>query len=298
MARGVTLYNFTRTRFGTLSDLDMQKPGNYLVYVVGMAQGSNVWEKVTVSDDFAYQYPNPRWAGISTSFFATQLLLIPMQSRAVCRGKMVLDFSPKVTPSWLGSFLDTWYRFIQLNPQVLFCYFSRNLLFYIFSSKFRICIFLLILYITVLLVYPLQVMHFLVLLVYLLFCLPIVCVFLLLLEKSLCWVSCQILQKVIFNFCHFLILLLAVRRYLTQSFTKHGKLMFCNDDPTLDVNRFIGQLLLLIWELCDVYNLMKIPHNPFWPTDITPWTLADFNVPNKVSLFSGTRPSTFPYFSL
>ena len=93
-----------------------------------------------------------------------------------------------------------------------------------------------------------------------------------------------------------LILFLVVKRYLTQSFMKHGKLVFCNDDPTLDVNRYLGQLVLLIWELCDVYNLMKIPHNPFWPTDITPWTLADFNVPNKVSLFSGTCLLTFPYF--
>ena len=87
-----------------------------------------------------------------------------------------------------------------------------------------------------------------------------------------------------------------VKRYLTQSFTKHGKLVFCNTDPELDVNRYMGQLILLIWELCDVYNLMKIPHNPFWPTDFTPWTLADFNVPNKVSLFSGTYLSIFPYF--
>ena len=89
---------------------------------------------------------------------------------------------------------------------------------------------------------------------------------------------------------------LVVKRYLTQSFSKHGKLVFCNDDPDLDVNRYIGQLLFLIWELCHVYNLMKIPHNPFWPTDITLWTLADFNVPNKVSLFSGTHLSIFPYF--
>ena len=121
MARGVTLYNFTRTRFGTLSDLDLKKPGNYLVFVVGMAQGSSIWETVTVSDDYAYQYPNPRWSGISTAFASLQLLLNPMQPRATCRGKMVLDFSPKVTPIWLGSFLDSWFRFIQRNPQVTLC---------------------------------------------------------------------------------------------------------------------------------------------------------------------------------
>ena len=120
MSRGVTLYNFTRTRYGTLSDLDMKKPGNCLLFVVGMAQGSNVWETVCVNDGFSYQYPNPRWSGITTSFAAIQLLLNPMQSRSTCRGKMMLDFSPKVYPIWLGSFLDTWFRFIRLNPHVSF----------------------------------------------------------------------------------------------------------------------------------------------------------------------------------
>ena len=124
MSRGVTLYNFTRTRFGTLSDLDLQKPGNYLVFVVGMAQGSNVWETVKVNDDWTYQYPNPRWAGISTSFAATLLLLNPTQPRSTCRGKMAIDFSPKVTPMWMGSFLDSWFRFIQRNPQVIFYFIS------------------------------------------------------------------------------------------------------------------------------------------------------------------------------
>ena len=38
---------------------------------------------------------------------------------------------------------------------------------------------------------------------------------------------------------------LAVKRYLTQSFTKTGKLVFCDSNPALDVNRFIGQLILI-----------------------------------------------------
>lgn len=120
MSRGVTLYNFTQTRYGTLADTDLKKPGNLLVFIVGQAQGSTAWNTVDVNDDFSYKYPNPRWAGISTHFAATQLLLNPMQPRAICRGKMVLDFTPKLVPSWLGSFLDTWSRFIQLNPQVMF----------------------------------------------------------------------------------------------------------------------------------------------------------------------------------
>ena len=120
MSTGLTLYDFTRTRYGTLSDLDLQKPGNILVFVVGMANGSSAWETVKVSEDFSYRYPSPRWSGISTSFAALQLLLNPGQPRQVCRGKMGLDLSPKVTTAWLGSFLDTWSRFIQLNPQVIF----------------------------------------------------------------------------------------------------------------------------------------------------------------------------------
>ena len=104
------------------------------------------------------------------------------------------------------------------------------------------------------------------------------------------------LKVTILLFYVYLFLILVVKRYLTTSFSKHGKLVFCNNDPTLDVNRYLGQLILVIWELCDVYNLMKIPKNPFWPTDFATWTLADFNVPNKVSLLSGTNFSVFPYF--
>ena len=118
MSRGVILYNFTQTRYGTLSDPDLKKPGNNLIYIVGQAQGSSAWNTVDVCEGYSYKYPNPRWAGISTSFTATLLLLNPSQSRTVCRGKMAIDLSPKLTPSWLGSFLDTWSRFIQRNPQV------------------------------------------------------------------------------------------------------------------------------------------------------------------------------------
>ena len=118
MSRGVTLFNFTQTRYGTLSDPDLKKPGNQLIFIVGQAQGSSAWNTVDVCEGYSYKYPNPRWAGISTSFAALQLLLNPAQPRTICRGKMALDFSPKLTPTWLGSFLDTWSRFIQRNPQV------------------------------------------------------------------------------------------------------------------------------------------------------------------------------------
>ena len=99
-----------------------------------------------------------------------------------------------------------------------------------------------------------------------------------------------------FIFLFMLISLLDVKRFLTQTFAKTGKLVFCNADPTLDVNRYIGQLIFLLWELCDIYTLMEIPHNPFWPTDLRPWTLSDFNVTNKVSLFRVLAFQVFPYF--
>ena len=94
-----------------------------------------------------------------------------------------------------------------------------------------------------------------------------------------------------------LLIFLDVKRYLNQTFVKTGKLVFFNNDPALDVNRYLGHLLLLIWELCDVLTLMKIPHNPFWPTDVQPWTFSDFNVTNKVSLFR-VLASCFPLLPL
>ena len=188
MSNGLTLYDFTRTRFGTLSDMDLQKPGNVLMFVVGMANGSSAWETVTVSETYSYRYPSPRWSGISTSFAALQLLLNPGQPRQVCRGKMGLDFSPKVTTSWLGSFLDTWSRFIQFNPQV--CYFNFNtVILYnlvitsIYSSKSLICLFLMTEFIMVVLVSLHPVIYFLVFLVYRSFSHVLDYVFPLLLEK-------------------------------------------------------------------------------------------------------------------
>ena len=157
MSNGVTLRNFTRTRYGALSDLDLKKPGNFLCFIVGQANGSSAWNTVEVSDDYRYQYPNPRWNGISTSFSAIQLLLNPMQPRTICRGKMLLDLSPKITPCWLGSFLDTWFRFIQRNPQVI-CFLVILLYFIVFFSlRYLIYMFLLTLFTTVHLVYLLQV---------------------------------------------------------------------------------------------------------------------------------------------
>ena len=183
MSRGVTLYNFTRTRYGTLSDVDLKKPGNFLFFVVGLAQGSNVLETVHVNDDFTYQFPNPRWAGITTSFAAFQLLLNPLQSRSTCRGKMMLDLSPKVYPIWLGSFLDCWFKFIRLNPHVsdFLCFIISNI--FIYSLKFLPYMFLPLLFIMAPLVCLLIAMNLLVILDCLLFLLVIVYVSLPLCER-------------------------------------------------------------------------------------------------------------------
>ena len=45
-------------------------------------------------------------------------------------------------------------------------------------------------------------------------------------------------------FSRFSLRFLDVKRYLNQSFVKTGKLVFFNNDPALDVNRYIGQILL------------------------------------------------------
>ena len=61
MSNDVTLYNFTRTRYGALSDLDLKKPGNYLCFIVGQANGSSAWNTVEVNDDYRYQYHALKW---------------------------------------------------------------------------------------------------------------------------------------------------------------------------------------------------------------------------------------------
>ena len=122
MSNGVTLYNFVRTPTGVLSSVDMDKPGTNLVFIVGLASGSATWTSIPPEDDIgqALHVPNPKWSGIPTAMAAVQLLLLPKQPRKICRGKMMLDLGPKVSAIWTGSFLDSWSRFIRLNPQVSF----------------------------------------------------------------------------------------------------------------------------------------------------------------------------------
>ena len=100
----------------------MDKPGTCLVFIVGQANGSATWSTVCPEDGIgqAFDVPNPKWSGVSTFMAAVQLLFIPKQPRKICRGKMLLDFSPKMSSPWTGSFLDSMSRFVRANPQV--CY--------------------------------------------------------------------------------------------------------------------------------------------------------------------------------
>ena len=69
------------------------------------------------------------------------------------------------------------------------------------------------------------------------------------------------------------------------AFCQHGKLTYFGKDPTLEYNRLMAQLVLLVWELCDVLTKMRIPHSTLWPLDITPWVLSDFEITQAVSPF-------------
>lgn len=124
MSTGLTLYNFMRTPTGVLSDVDCQKPGTCLVFVVGLAHGSSVWQTIPLSPDIVdgetVDVPNPKWSGISTAMAALQLMMIPKQPRKICRGKMILDLGPRVSAIWFGPFFDTWSRFVRLNEQVIY----------------------------------------------------------------------------------------------------------------------------------------------------------------------------------
>ena len=60
---------------------------------------------------------------------------------------------------------------------------------------------------------------------------------------------------------------------------------YFGQDPTLEYNRLMGQLVILTWELCDCLTLMRVPHSAMWPLKLTPWTLADFEITNAVRLF-------------
>ena len=122
MSNGITLNNFIRTKSGVLSSVDMDRPGTNLGFIVGLANGSAIWETIRPDSDIgqAFDVPNPKWSGISTAMAAVQLLLIPKQPRKICRGKMMFDLGPKVSAIWTGSFLDSWSRFVRRNHQVLF----------------------------------------------------------------------------------------------------------------------------------------------------------------------------------
>ena len=145
MSNGVTLYNFIRTQTGVLSSVDMDKPGTNLVFIVGLASGSATWTTIPPEDDIgqALKVPNPKWSAIPTAMAAVQLLLLPKQPRKICRGKMMLDLGPKVSAIWTGSFLDSWSRFVRLNPQVFYFFIDLFLMIFLVRGSvfvhFRIC---------------------------------------------------------------------------------------------------------------------------------------------------------------
>ena len=66
-----------------------------------------------------------------------------------------------------------------------------------------------------------------------------------------------------------------------------------NKDPQNSFNLLIGQLLLCLWEYCDMMNRTRVPHDPDAPVVENPWFLTEFAT-RSVSP-SGTHPfQSFP----
>ena len=88
-----------------------------------------------------------------------------------------------------------------------------------------------------------------------------------------------------------------MKKHLLTAFCQHGRLQYFGKDPDLEYNRLMAQLIILIWEYCDVLNIMRVPHSALWPLDIQPWLLSDFEVSSAVSPFR-YLPFGFPLLSL
>ena len=49
-----------------------------------------------------------------------------------------------------------------------------------------------------------------------------------------------------------------------------------NKDPQNSFNLLIGQLLLCLWEYCDMMTRTRVPHDPDAPVLENPWYLTEF----------------------
>ena len=68
---------------------------------------------------------------------------------------------------------------------------------------------------------------------------------------------------------------------MERKFGKNGKLIMLNDVPENSFNLLLGQIVLTLWEMVDVFNMLAIPYDADFPCT-SKWCLSDF-VPKKVS---------------
>ena len=74
------------------------------------------------------------------------------------------------------------------------------------------------------------------------------------------------------------------------------------EDPDSSFNLLVGQIILNLWQMVDMFNLLKVPKDPMRPVRnpyhkrplSDRWCLMDY-VPEQVRS-SGTYLSAFPYY--
>ena len=93
-----------------------------------------------------------------------------------------------------------------------------------------------------------------------------------------------------------------VGRFISGKFGKNGQLIILGEDPESTFNICVGRIILNLWQMVDMFNLLRVPkdpmrpvRNPYHKRPISDrWCLTDF-VPEKVRS-SGTCLSAFPYY--
>ena len=118
LSNGRVLKDFIVTDNGILTDTDLQKPGTKLFMITGYAKHSDLYKRLNPGgwDNYTRRYPNPKYSGLRAMVFSFALLVNPDQERDLIRGKMALDFHPKVISPWCTVFLDCWNMFVDMNP--------------------------------------------------------------------------------------------------------------------------------------------------------------------------------------
>ena len=275
---GAVLKNFIFTDNGFLADTDLKKPGTKMFVITGYAKHSNLYHRLNPGDwfGFSWNYPNPKYSGIRAMVFSFALIVNPAQERDLLRGKMSLDFHPDILSPWCKVFLDCWHLFVDSNPctKITDIYRTATGLFYGSPTDHAES-------------YGLESYSGL----------PILLSFyhdrLAAIVRQIIIVSKQRVTDVdahvplgkLLSFVtifHLLLLDCAeVQKYVDGRFGKTGRLVPINENPLSTFNLLLGKMVLILWEMVDTFNLLKLPCNNQQPLS-RKWCLLDF-APKKVS---------------